>query len=125
MTTDISWIETALNGASYRVASPWPIEQLQPDDLLAGCVTVATPGQLVVSVEAGKYRGQELEPGSWWRVRTHGIGVLQRWRKRDDPQVGDRVVVRFRGHERNQAFRFDCGVAQDAVPLQEKVPAWE
>ena len=100
------WIGHALNGSSYRAASPW--KGTVPGDILAGTVVVRSvsrpsrfdDGQpyLDVKVEFGVMGGEPLTPGAWYRLYCKHA-VLSSWIDRDEPVPGDKVAIEFLGRE--------------------------
>lgn len=115
------WIVETLNGGSVRVPHDWQTRDLRPDDLVAGKIVERTEHGLTVSVEAGTLGGQQLQPGEWRRVNLHRVSVLTAWDERDNPQVGDRVAIRFLGHSDTGRVEYAAGVAR----AEPKPPAWE
>jgi hypothetical protein len=58
-----------------------------------------------------------LEPGEWRKVEYDKAAVVRRFVERDDPQPGDRVVIRYLGHTgvagRGVRYDFAAGVARE------------
>jgi hypothetical protein len=111
------WATHALNGNSTRVPRHWTIEELKPGDLLAGKVVQRGRSTLDVQVEVGTLAGEPLEPGEWRRVSLAGVGILRAWVKRDEPDVGDNVVIKYLGRVGGGArpkLDFACGVSRPA-----------
>lgn len=128
---EVSWVEEALNGSSFRFAHLWTPE---PGDMLAGTVTERGESMsrwglatyLSVKVEVGTLAGQPLAPGSWYRVYA-APAVLKRWLERDQPQIGDRVALRYWGllvTGDRRAHKFECGCVKAERVWDEAPQQW-
>jgi hypothetical protein len=120
-----SWAIESLNGGSMRVPRAQHSHDLAPGDVLAGMVMQLGKVTIDVAVESGIFQGQEIEVGEWRRVHID-CGILRRWIARDNPQVGEKVVLSFLGRTGDNGrgghgeFDYACGTFREAP-----VATWE
>jgi hypothetical protein len=102
-----------------RVPRVWHTSELQPGDVLAGTLMQRGKVTIDVSIESGAFQGQPLELGEWRRVHID-CGILRRWIERDNPQVGDKVVLSFLGRTGENGrgghgeYDYACGIFRPA-----------
>jgi hypothetical protein len=71
---------------------------------------------LTIRTAGGQMIGDQLEPGTWVRVRCSAKS-LREWVERANPRVGDRVVLVFNGRDENVPYaprhRWTCSVVRE------------
>lgn len=113
--TTPNWVDDALslasNGTVGRVAIPVELDDLLAGDIFAGPIVRLGKATLTLAIEYGLMDGKELEVGEWRTLRYGHVRVIKNWIEHAGIEIGDRVVLRYRGRVGNKQkpwHGFDC-----------------